>query len=142
MTVTISKEFAWEMGHRLPYHTEGCQNIHGHSYRACISVSGSPDERGMVIDYTLLSQAMRPLINQMDHAYMIDPSDELMKGVLEEGGLKKLEVPFFTTAENIALWLRDELIPVLSAKPNVGEIEVTVMETAKTSAVCRWRRDA
>lgn len=142
MTVTISKEFAWEMGHRLPYHTEGCQNIHGHSYRARVSVAGEPDAQGMVIDYTDLSRVLRPLLEQMDHAYMVDPSDELMKQTLDSSGLKRLDVPFFTTAENICAWLLEEIHAVLRAKPNVQRIEVTVMETAKTTATCAWSRDA
>ena len=29
MRTTISKQFRWEMGHRLPFHEGLCKNIHG-----------------------------------------------------------------------------------------------------------------
>ncbi|MGA1250362.1 MAG: 6-pyruvoyl trahydropterin synthase family protein, partial [Candidatus Kapaibacteriota bacterium] len=52
MISRIAKEFHWEMGHRLPFHDGGCQNIHGHSYTMRVEVIGEIDPAtGMVIDY-------------------------------------------------------------------------------------------
>ena len=55
----IGKEFRWEMGHRLPLHTRGCQNIHGHSYKLIVEIEGEPGANGMVADYTDLKQIVK-----------------------------------------------------------------------------------
>lgn len=138
MSVTISKEFSWEMGHRLPYHTAGCENIHGHSYRARIELLGDPDENGMVLDYGVLSKIVRPIIDQLDHAFMVDQSDTMMKQVLAASGLKQIEVPFYSTAENIAAWFLDQVRERLGQPKSVRAVTVTVMETSRTSATCSW----
>ena len=35
----IAKEFRWEMGHRLPLHDGACRNLHGHTYKAVVTLS-------------------------------------------------------------------------------------------------------
>jgi len=47
----IAKEFRWEMGHRLPEHTGLCRNIHGHSYRMVVEITGDVLANGMIIDF-------------------------------------------------------------------------------------------
>jgi 6-pyruvoyl-tetrahydropterin synthase len=50
-----------------------------------------------------------------------------------------VEVPFFSTAENIAAWLLERLKPSL-AGPRIQELVVRVHETASTMAEARWTR--
>ena len=47
----ISKEFRWEMGHRLQLHKGLCKNLHGHSYKMEVELTGDVLENGMVLDY-------------------------------------------------------------------------------------------
>lgn len=126
------------MGHRLPYHTQGCQNVHGHSYRLVVELAGPLDRGGMVCDYGDVSGAVKPILAELDHAYMVDPSDIEMAELLARTGLKKVEVPFHSTAENIAVWLLDRLLPALETKAE--EVVVRVHETASTMAEARWSR--
>jgi 6-pyruvoyltetrahydropterin/6-carboxytetrahydropterin synthase len=137
--IRISKEFRWEMGHRLPYHEGGCANVHGHSYRLVVELCAELDEQGMVMDYGDVSAAVKPILAELDHAYMIDPSDQEVRATLSGLGLKMVEVPFFSTAENIAAWLLERLKPSL-AGPRIQELVVRVHETASTMAEARWTR--
>lgn len=137
--IRISKEFRWEMGHRLPYHEGGCANVHGHSYRLVVELTAEPDEQGMVMDYGDVSRAVKPILAELDHSYMIDPSDAEMRATLEGLGLKMVEVPFHSTAENIAAWLLERLEPAL-AGPRIQELVVRVHETASTMAEAKWTR--
>jgi 6-pyruvoyltetrahydropterin/6-carboxytetrahydropterin synthase len=139
MLIRIAKEFRWEMGHRLPYHKEGCENLHGHSYRAEIEVLGERDAGGMVLDYGDLGAAIAPYVAQMDHSFMVYDQDELVRGFLAENELKATVVPFHSTAENIAAWLLDELRPKLEG-PRIHGITVRVFETAKSVAEASWSR--
>ena len=134
MPVKITKEFRWEMGHRLPNHDGGCNNIHGHSYRLVVEIEGEPDDAGMIVDYHDISRAVRPILDELDHAFLCDSSDDLMSDVLRESNLKYVTVPFATTAENIAKWLAERVYPSFSSRSNLRSFSIHVYETLKTSA--------
>ncbi len=131
--VTITKEFRWEMGHRLPGHPV-CQNVHGHSYRLVVEIEGDLDEGGMVLDYGDVAEAVRPLVAELDHSFMVDPEDTLMRELLDRSGLKATRVSFRSTAENIAVWILNRIAPDLAANPRLARLAVTVHETESTSA--------
>ena len=99
MLTRIAKDFRWEMAHRLPNHNGGCRNVHGHSYRMWVELTGEPDDQGMVIDYFDLKKMVDPLISEIDHAFLCDLSDTLIVNFLESSGLKAVYVDFPTTAE-------------------------------------------
>jgi 6-pyruvoyl tetrahydropterin synthase/QueD family protein len=75
MKTTIAKEFKWEMSHRLPYHNGPCRNIHGHTYKMRIEISGEPDKQGMLIDYFTITKIVEPLLEKLDHCFVCDDKD-------------------------------------------------------------------
>ncbi|HLP17413.1 MAG TPA: 6-carboxytetrahydropterin synthase [Bacteroidota bacterium] len=138
----IGKEFHWEMGHRLPTHTRGCQNIHGHSYRLMVEVEGEPGANGMLVDYTDLKAIVKPMIDRLDHSFMCDESDTRVKDFLESSAMKTVFVPFPTTAENIGTYLLRHLTDAVMKEKSSGsrawdgikKIRIRVCETASTYA--------
>lgn len=111
MKFTVSKRFAFEAAHSLPFLPawHKCHRLHGHSYVIEVFCTGPLDHRGFVIDYAEISAAVDPIILKLDHQNL----DTIL--------------PFFTTAEHIGEWLFKTLkreLPLLSA--------VEVHETAKT----------
>ena len=134
MRTTISKQFRWEMGHRLPFHEGLCKNVHGHSYEAHVILSGEPDQHGMVMDYYDMKSLIMPTIDVLDHAFICDRSDELMVSFLTESNLKAFYVDMPTTAENIARMLLDDVIARLPAQHRIDHVRVRVFETEKTYA--------
>ena len=69
----LFKDFTFEAAHRLPNAPEGhkCARLHGHSYQVTVRVDGPVDpERGWVVDFARLSEAMAPLLDQLDHRYL------------------------------------------------------------------------
>jgi 6-pyruvoyltetrahydropterin/6-carboxytetrahydropterin synthase len=88
MTTKIAKEFHWEMAHRLPFHTGGCQNLHGHSYKLWVQLEGEPNDKGMVVDYFDLKAVVEPLVKQLDHSFLCDRSDDVMVQFFRENPLK------------------------------------------------------
>ena len=134
----IGKEFRWEMGHRLPLHEGGCRNVHGHSYRMHVSVTGELDENGMVVDYFDLREIVDPLIERIDHAFLCDTSDTDMLAFLEKHEMKRVIVNFPSTAENIARWLLDQVIEPLQRYKNLKTIAVRLHETERTYAEVKF----
>jgi 6-pyruvoyltetrahydropterin/6-carboxytetrahydropterin synthase len=124
------------MAHRLPYHTGGCQNVHGHSYRLWVEVEGEPDAQGMVMDYLDLKAVVEPLVKQLDHSFLCDRSDEMMMRFFHDNTLKVNYVDFPTTAENLAAYLLKEITLRLRESQNVlvKRLYVRVQETERTYA--------
>jgi 6-pyruvoyltetrahydropterin/6-carboxytetrahydropterin synthase len=134
MFTRISKTFRWEMAHRLPYHTGGCRNVHGHSYSMTIELAGEPDQHGMLIDYFDIKSIVQPYIDEVDHAFLCDSSDELIVEFLKRSGLKAVYVNFPTTAERIAAWFYERLAEEFVAFKNIRELRVAVAETENSNA--------
>lgn len=125
----IAKEFRWEMGHRLPDHFGLCKNIHGHSYKMLVEFDGELNEQGMIIDYYDVEKTINPIIEKLDHAFMVNKDDIMVLEFLKKMKSKKVVVDFQSTAENICLYLLNEMKKSDLPK-NVNEIKVRVYETS------------
>jgi 6-pyruvoyltetrahydropterin/6-carboxytetrahydropterin synthase len=66
----LTKSFRFEAAHALSGTTYGAESeeIHGHSFRAEVTVRGTPDPTtGMVLDLGLLEQSMASVRKLLDH---------------------------------------------------------------------------
>jgi 6-pyruvoyltetrahydropterin/6-carboxytetrahydropterin synthase len=66
----LTKSFRFEAAHMLPGTTLGAasEEIHGHSFRAEVTVRGTPDPAsGMVLDLGLLQRAIADVQKALDH---------------------------------------------------------------------------
>ncbi len=124
----IAKEFRWEMGHRLPEHFGLCKNIHGHSYKMIVEFDGELNKDQMVIDYYDVEKIINPIINQLDHAFMVNTNDKIVLDFLEKMNSKKVVVDFDATAENICKFLLSEISKSILPE-NINSVKVRVYET-------------
>ena len=124
----IAKEFRWEMGHRLPDHFGLCKNIHGHSYKMIVEFEGELDKNQMIIDYYDVEKIINPLIEKLDHSFMVNKNDKVVLEFLEKMNSKKVIVDFNSTAENICSYLLSE-IKKCSLPSNISSVKVRVYET-------------
>lgn len=129
----ISKEFKWEMGHRLPFHSGKCKNIHGHTYKMRVEIEGDLDQNGMVMDYYDVSSVISPLVDELDHSFIVKDNDSEVIEFLDKLNSKKVVVPFETTAENITLYMLQKIKENITSD-RIKKIKVRVYETEKTYA--------
>ena len=107
MVYSVTKRFKFEAAHQLPNHDGQCRMLHGHSYVVEVIVAGTPlgeegdPKEGMVLDFSMLSDIVDPIIKEMDHKFL-SAGDELCRPNL---GSMVYEVGRRTTAENIAAHL-------------------------------------
>lgn len=128
------------MAHRLQFHEGGCKNLHGHSYKVRVELTGEPDNHGMVMDYFDLKKLVTPIVERLDHAFICDTSDTMMVEFFQKNPLKVVYVDFPTTAENIAAYfvreiqkkLQEKMIPISSLNVRVHETERTFAEVKVT----------
>lgn len=105
------------MGHRIPNHKSKCRNLHGHRYRAEITISGEIQNKketsneGMVLDFGDIKKMLNEeIIEKHDHSFMISENDNILYDFSEKNNdLKFSVVSFIPTAENIAKWLGEIL---------------------------------
>lgn len=118
MRIELRKSFQFEAAHRLLLLPEGhkCWRLHGHSFRAEVAVAGELDPKlGWLMDYADISEVFKPIWEQLDHRYLNE--------------VPGLENP---TSENIAIWIWNQLKPVLPPL-----VEVVVAETCTARCVYR-----
>ena len=88
-TIRITKRFSFEAGHALHGYDGKCKNVHGHSYKLYVTVTGKPISEtnhvklGMVIDFGDLKKIVKDkIVNIFDHATVFNkntPHIELAK---------------------------------------------------------------
>ncbi len=118
MRAQLTKVFYFEAAQTLPKVPAGhkCGQLHGHSFKVEISVEGEVNpETGWVYDHAVISRAMRPLLERLDHAFLND--------------IPGLENP---TIELMAVWFWERL-----AKDCPGLSEIVIHETP--TARCAYR---
>jgi 6-pyruvoyltetrahydropterin/6-carboxytetrahydropterin synthase len=80
-----------------------------------------------------VEKIINPIIEKLDHAFMVNKDDKTVLEFLEKMHSKKVVVDFQSTAENICLYLLNE-IEKAALPGNVNEIKVRVYETSQDYA--------
>ncbi len=115
----LSKQFRFDAAHTLDrvIETESSRRIHGHSYRAEVSVRGRPDPTtGMVVDLGLLQRTMEDARDALDHRFL-DEINDLGPA----------------TMENLSRWIWNRLTPV------IGNLyKITVYRDSSGEACSYW----
>lgn len=96
MIYRLITEFTFDAAHNLMNYQGKCEHLHGHTYRLQVTVEGPKDDTsGMVCDFSDLKSLVKThIIEKLDHAYLN-------------------EIVPLSTAENIATWIAEVLVPLL-----------------------------
>jgi len=118
--VTVEADFS--SGHYLRNYKGKCENPHGHNYKVRVTLTGAElDRAGLLVDFKLLKQVLRPVIERIDHQMLndLEPFTELNP-----------------SAENLAKYFYEEtnhrLADVTSGRVRVKDC--TIWETDTTTA--------
>lgn len=107
-------EGSFDAAHQLIGHSGPCENLHGHTWKVQVHVSGDKlNKLGMVMDFKELKMLLQPVISGLDHT-----------NLNTIGYFKKVN----PTSENVAKYIFDQI----SKKTDV--VKVTVFESPITSA--------
>lgn len=124
------------MGHRLPFHKGLCRNIHGHSYRMIVEITGDLDRNGMIIDFFDLNKIIKPIIEKYDHAFLCWANDKKLKDFLAKNKMKRVVVSYHSTVENICSDFSEKIADKLMKikKHKFEELTVKIYETPNACA--------
>ena len=69
----ITVQAGFSSGHYLRNYHGKCENPHGHNYKVFLTLIGEHlDEAGLLLDFKLLKQVMRPVVDRLDHQMIND----------------------------------------------------------------------
>jgi len=141
--VKISKTYTFDAAHQLVGHEGKCKNLHGHTYSVTVEIEGEQihnpgaSDDTMVMDYGNLDIIVKPVIEQLDHAFLYGDADVGAEGLssvyvyVNQLDLKRCYVGKRSTAEEICYYIWGILAIGI---PSSTRLTVNVSETPKTSA--------
>ncbi len=152
--VRISKDYlVFSAGHFITYDGDVCERLHGHNYRVAAEAFGPLDENHYVIDFIALRDALKAIVDELDHHMLLPTQHPLIRVVANDreveatfrdrrwvfprGDCILLPVPN-TTSELLARYIAGRLIEALRARTGgpPGKVRVEVDECFGQLAVC------
>lgn len=137
--IHISRYHDISCGHRVVGHEGACAHLHGHNYRIHFTCSphlteGKLDDVGRVLDFSVVKKLLCEWLDlNWDHRFLVWVKDPWRDRILKIDETACM-VKFNPTAENIGLYLLNELGPHLLQDTGVVLTRVVVDETRKCSA--------
>ena len=92
--VSVTKDYlVFSSAHFITFAGHRCEGLHGHNYRARVTVEGALDteESWFVFDFVVLKRIMRGLCDEIDHKVLL-PLENRRIQVVEEGESVKVAV--------------------------------------------------
>ena len=138
--IRVTREFSFEMAHVLGNYDGPCRNVHGHSYRLFVTLSGVPvsdpgnPKNGMVIDFTDLKNiVLSRIVSLFDHSVVISRDfDREKRGMMEKTFGNVVIVDYQPTCENLVADFAGRLMKDLPE--GVALHSLRLYETAKSYA--------
>lgn len=138
--IRVTREFTFEMAHVLRNYDGPCRNVHGHSYKLYVTLSGTPSEddanpkNGMVIDFTDLKNiVLNKIVNMFDHSVVVsrDFDSDKMQMMSETFG-NTIIVDYQPTCENLVADFAERIRNEMPAGITLHSLRL--YETAKSFA--------
>lgn len=139
--IRLTKEFSFEMSHALEGYDGLCSQIHGHSYRMFVTVTGEPiadpadPKYGMVMDFGELKKIVnRLIVDKYDHSLVMRRSEKnaAVVDMLAANYSRVIVSDYQPTCENMIAHFADLLSAELP--PRVKLHSMRLHETATSFA--------
>lgn len=136
--IELTRKFTFEMAHALRGYDGPCRQIHGHSYKLYITISGTPisdpssPKLGMVIDFSDLKQIInRLIIEPYDHALIVrEGGDEDLMRSMRGEWQKIIETPYQPTCENMVIAFAEAIARELPQSVKLRQVKLYETENA------------
>lgn len=125
------------------------ESLHGHTFTTSVQLTGVPDEDGMLVDFTIVKQALRAALAPLRRKTLFaadSPHTTITTGdgqVTVTSATKRYQLPAEdvvilpitnTTTESIAAYLLDRLLPHLPVGVGLSTVALRLSEAPDTAA--------
>lgn len=120
--ISVTKIFTFDAAHCLPFHKGKCKEVHGHTYKLEVTVTGPMDENEILIDFSdLKSIVNEQIVDKYDHKMLNDfftyPTAEHMVGIFAsvlcchfaEKEMDVIRIKLWETPTSFAEWTNASL---------------------------------
>jgi 6-pyruvoyltetrahydropterin/6-carboxytetrahydropterin synthase len=128
--------------HIIPEYKK-CGRLHGHTYAVHAKIYGKPDSKGIIIDFSIVKNALKKIVNKLDHMVLIPEKSKIVELKIEKDVVKIISLnktyilPYSdcillpidsSSAENLSKYILDKLIEIITFPNTVSSIEIGVDE--------------
>jgi 6-pyruvoyltetrahydropterin/6-carboxytetrahydropterin synthase len=107
--IKINKKYHFYAAHRNKSAGEKCGRIHGHTYKVqCEFKFDTMGDDGVTVLFSDIDARVEPIIKKYCHWFLLYEKDPLCD-LLSLADEPFLSLPFETSAENMAIWLFNEI---------------------------------
>jgi len=152
--VRVTKDhLVFSAAHFITFNGNICERLHGHNWRTAVEVSGPLDENSYVFDFIALRDALQAIVAELDHRVLLPTLHPAIHVTATE---QEVEARFEqrrwtfpredcvllpianTTAELIARWIGERLLPMVRDYPGVAvtSLQIEVEENFGQWAIC------
>ena len=111
--------------HFLAFYEGKCKSVHGHSSRVSVAVCGTPDEKGMLIDFVVLKKALKDTLNEwVDHKLIVSSKYAKVK-------FESVEIRYTTEAGNHFMILPKSEVTIIEGEPLAETLSNLVAEKVR-----------
>jgi len=154
--VRVTKDYlVFSAAHFITFNGNVCERLHGHNYRVSAEVHGPLDENYYVVDFILLRDTLKEIVDTLDHRVLlptqhaqilvverdgeVEATFEDRRWVFPRGDCVLLPVPN-TTAEQLARYFAYELRHLLTDSSPTSlfpRLVVSVDENEGQEGICQ-----
>lgn len=122
---------------------EKCGRLHGHTYAVHVKIGGKPDSKGIILDFSVVKDVLRQIVNDLDHKILIPEKNRVVKIEKDKDSIiidslgKHYVFPtndcvllpiISTSAENLASYILKKFLESRSLPKTIENIEIGVDE--------------
>jgi 6-pyruvoyltetrahydropterin/6-carboxytetrahydropterin synthase len=131
----VTKRLSIPIGHRLSKNTSLCQHLHGHNLILEVTCSAAIlDENDMVIDFHDLKREIQKILDNWDHALIVNSKDR--KNLSKYLSDRVIFLDVDPTAEVLCRYLFDAL------SDSIGSIDNSAQRRLQLESVTIWENDS
>ncbi len=130
MVMIIEKKYHFYAAHRNKTAGEKCGRIHGHTYDVVVHIKIDKLNNGIGILFCDIDSKIEPIIKEYDHYLLLHDKDNLCE-LLNLANEPFIELPFETSAENMAIWLFTRI----KNETNLPIIKIELAETKSSNII-------
>lgn len=134
-----TRRIEFDAGHRVIGHELKCKYLHGHRYALEITARAKQlDDLGRVVDFGMLKSVVKEWIDRnFDHNVILHKGDQKLGDyITSHTGQEVYFMDANPTAENIAIHLKKDIIPMLFTKNSFEVVRVRLYETPNCFVDC------
>jgi len=132
LQVRCTRRIEFDAGHRVIGHENKCKYLHGHRYVLEVTaVAPELDKLGRVVDFGYLKNVIKDWVDaNLDHNVILSKKDqELGDYISSYTGQEVYYINDNPTAENLALHLINDIMPILFTTKLFDVVGVKLYET-------------